>query len=300
MVKERNRAEAARASAEERNDALTLVQARTSLDRDLTAALAWLATYRAEAANQDLMRSLLADAAARGVARHILPFTDWVQGVAFARGGRLLIAADYARKLRLFDTREGRLLGEWERPGGTAQLLVLEAPLPAGSPSPGAAADPKAGLRVLTGGADGRLLLHDLASGEVRDLAGHTATITEMKLLQDGKTCISSSRDGSVYSFDLDSGAGRLLARHAGSASSVAVTADEQLAVSGGRDGNLQLIGLAGAWRDAAPWLIPTGQPVAAPAIASRTPRRRGRWSPPWATTSGSARGISLPAARGW
>lgn len=259
VVLERNRAEAARASAEERNDALTLVQARTSLERDPTAALAWLATYRDQGAHQDVRRSLVADAAARGVARHILPFSDRVRALAFAREGRLLVAADYAKLLRLFDTREGRLLGEWQRPGGSSLLVVLETPPGAG------AADPRAGLRVLTGGADGRLLLVDLESGSTWVFTGHSGVLTGLVVLRDRRTSLSTARDGSVYRCDLETGEGRLLGRHDGSATALALSPDEKLAVSAGRDGRLLLHDLE---RGGPPREIATGVPITALAIS--------------------------------
>ncbi len=195
------------------------------------------------------------------MARHILPFTDRVRAVAFARGGRLLVAADYARKLRLYDTREERLLAEWERPGGSNLLRVLEDPLPAG----GGGGDARKGLRVLTGGTDGRLLLFDLATGATRAFTGHTAVVTSLEILTDGKTSISSSRDGSVYAFDLDSGAGKLLTRHQGGATRVVLSSDQRLAISGGRDGKIHLIDLVGG---AAPAIFDSGSPVAALAVA--------------------------------
>jgi WD40 repeat protein len=227
--------------AEERNDALTLVHARTSLDRDPTATVAWMATYREEAKHQDLLRSLVAEAAARGVARHILKFPERVRAVSFARNGELLVGADYARFLRVYGSRDGSLLGEWERPGGSTLLRVIERPADAAR-----AGGRLAGIEVLTGGVDGRLLLYDLGSGAVKAFTGHGGVVRSLHLLEDGNTAFSSAGDGSVYQWDLGAGSGRLLARHQGSAMALAVSADRKTAVSGGLDGVIFTIDLAG------------------------------------------------------
>ena len=247
VIRERN-------LAEEKNDALTLVHARTSLDRDPTATVAWMATYREEAKHQDLLRSLVAEAAARGVARHILKFSDRVQAVAFARGGELLIGADYARYLRIYDSRDGSLLGEWERPGGTSILRVIETRAPAGG-----SGGRLAGLKVLTGGVDGRLLLFDLEGGASKTFTGHGGLIRSLSVLADGNTAFSSASDGSVYQWDLAAGSGRLLARHEGSARSVAVSADFAAAISGGLDGAIMTLDLVGG---RPPRILRTGQQI--------------------------------------
>jgi WD40 repeat protein len=253
--------------AEEKNDALTLVHARTSLDRDPTATVAWMATYREEARHQDLLRSLVAEAAARGVARHILKFPERVRAVSFARNGELLVGADYARFLRVYGSRDGSLLGEWERPGGTTLLRVIEKP--SAVDSGGAAAGRLAGIQVLTGGVDGRLLLFDLETGEVRVFTGHGGVIRELVVLEDGLTAFSSAGDGSVYQWDLAAGRGRLLTRHQGSAGSVAVSADRRAAVSAGLDGTLRLLDLVG---NRPPRIFATGSRLSDLAIAPGSP----------------------------
>ncbi len=86
VVRERNRAEAARAradgeheaavvarrAAEERATRLTILQAEASLDRDPTAAIAWLKTYPEDGAEWDRLPSIAAAAESRGVARRVL------------------------------------------------------------------------------------------------------------------------------------------------------------------------------------------------------------------------------------
>jgi WD40 repeat protein len=240
VIEQRNVAESQRALAEERNQTLTLVQARTALDRDPTAAAAWLASYPPDAPRQDLARALVADAGARGVARHIFEdFRERVLGLGFARDGDLLVAADFARLLRVYDTESGRLLKELERLGGSTELVIVDRGRVAG------AQEKFAGLIALTGGADGRILETDLSTGAERVFAGHSGRVTGLIALPGGRELVSSARDGAVRVWDRASAQGRQVATHTGGATAIAVPADGRSVVSVGIDGVVRWTPLA-------------------------------------------------------
>src|SRR5262249_26285378 len=101
VVVERNRAEA-------RSRQLTLTQARTSLERDPTAALAWLKTYPKDAPDWDMVRDITADAVSRGIARHILRgHTFGIVDASFSPDGRFLATGAFDR-VHLWEVATGR------------------------------------------------------------------------------------------------------------------------------------------------------------------------------------------------
>jgi hypothetical protein len=103
VVRERNRAERALVESRARADALVLQHAQNALDRDPTAALAWIRAYPRGAADQAAAWNVVVEAEARGVARHAL-FAEESEplSAAISPDGRVLALGNF-RHLLLWD-----------------------------------------------------------------------------------------------------------------------------------------------------------------------------------------------------
>jgi WD40 repeat protein len=120
VVEERNAAQTERGRAvdearraEDRQAELVRLQARTSLRRDPTAAIAWLKAYPSTAPHQEELADVLDEARALGVARHVLRHREWVQDAVFSPDGTSVATACKDGGIRIFDlqTGAGRELG---------------------------------------------------------------------------------------------------------------------------------------------------------------------------------------------
>jgi WD40 repeat protein len=90
ILKERLAATQAQSAAEARANDLLLVQARTQLRQDPTAAIGWLAKFASAGKDMALARDIAADAESRGVARYVLRGKHrQVTGIAFGRDMRV-------------------------------------------------------------------------------------------------------------------------------------------------------------------------------------------------------------------
>src|SRR5262249_27375250 len=97
IVRERNRAEA-------RTNELTLIQARSSLDPDPSATIAWLKTYPTNIAGWGPLRAIAPDAKERGIARHVLRGHEGnVIALTFLPGGRRLVSGSFDFTVRIWD-----------------------------------------------------------------------------------------------------------------------------------------------------------------------------------------------------
>jgi len=101
--RDRSRAELSRAAAEDRSDALRALQAASSVQRDPTAAVAWLKQSRIDDRNVGQAATLLDEALAAGTARHVLRQADWVYGVTFSPDGTELATASKDGHVRIYD-----------------------------------------------------------------------------------------------------------------------------------------------------------------------------------------------------
>jgi eukaryotic-like serine/threonine-protein kinase len=131
VVEERNVAQTERGRAideahraEDRQAALVRLQARTSLRRDPTAAVAWLKAYPATAPHQEELADVLDEARSLGVARHVLRHPEWVLDAVFSPDGSKIATASKDGGIRLYDvaTGEGRELG---RQSGGVESVVF-------------------------------------------------------------------------------------------------------------------------------------------------------------------------------
>lgn len=89
---------------------------------------------------------------------------------------------------------------------------------------------------------DGTLILWDLDTGDiVRQLAGHTDSVTGVDISSDGTHALSSSWDGTIIHWDLQSGKAvqRFVGHQDTGVEGVTYGADDLQAISYGWDGSL-------------------------------------------------------------
>ncbi|HEX8950860.1 MAG TPA: hypothetical protein VF945_03395, partial [Polyangia bacterium] len=110
IVRERNRAEEARAVAESRQRELLLVQARSALEADPTMAAAWLKSYLAAGGDAAPAWAIAAEAASRGVARAVF---DAETATVSPDGSTVATVEPAPRGLAVWHTADGtrRALG---------------------------------------------------------------------------------------------------------------------------------------------------------------------------------------------
>ncbi|MCE9577219.1 MAG: protein kinase, partial [Deltaproteobacteria bacterium] len=201
IVDERNvareasaRAEDARGAAEARQHDLTLLQARSSLDRDPTAAVAWLKSDPAAAGMCSDVSAMIDEAVAQGVARHVWRQRDWVYDARFSPDGTHIATASKDGDVRLYDIATGgfRVLGHHR-----AGLRTV-----AFSPD---------GTSLATGGLDGAILLWPVAGGDPRLIGQQGDAVAALKFERDGAHLVSASEGGPAREWDVARGGGGVL-----------------------------------------------------------------------------------------
>jgi eukaryotic-like serine/threonine-protein kinase len=236
IVAERNRAQngelqaqAARSEVEKNNLELTLLQARTALDHDPTAALAWLLRHPGGEAMAQL-RSLAADAVSRGVSTHVFrSHSGRVTGLAFGPNEHTVISGGADGQLLEYDLRTRAVTRLIEPTGqlwqtlrfpdgktfatiaGDGQVEVVTL----GTPGRGLVVDDPPVLRLAAspdgtqlaaGTVKGRLWIWNLATGARRDLPSHPTEIRALSFSSDGRRLISASFDGTARMTEVETG----------------------------------------------------------------------------------------------
>jgi len=107
VMTQRNRAETQMHIAQDRSEELIFRQAENLLERDPTAALAYLKSYPAGGARATELGGMIDQAVAAGVARHVLRHQGWVMRVAFAKDGQL-VTTDAHGNLTRWDVTTGK------------------------------------------------------------------------------------------------------------------------------------------------------------------------------------------------
>jgi WD40 repeat protein len=150
-----------------------------------------------------------------------------VQGIAFTPDGRRLIACGEAGIAEVWKTHEGVL----ER---TIAVAPERMPLYAAAVSPD-------GRLLALAGLDGRIRLHDLATGRPRrTLEGHADAVYSLAFAPDGNTLASGSVDQTVRCWHPATGEQcACLDGHRGAVYQVSFSADGRRLVSAGTDGEI-------------------------------------------------------------
>jgi WD40 repeat protein len=183
-------AESAQLQALERADELTLLHARAAVERDPNEAIAWLRTLSPGFKRWTAVRTIAADARARGFATILRGHTQTVGDVAFTPDGKRLISCSDDYTVRVWDLENGkaRILT-----GHTDEVWRLEL-----SPD---------GRHVATASKDRTARLWTLDTGESRVLSGHGGPVDGVGFTADGRRLVTSSRgDGLLRVWDVGSG----------------------------------------------------------------------------------------------
>jgi WD40 repeat protein len=161
VVAERDIAFAARASAEDRERELVLVQAKTSLRKDPTAALAWLKHRPIGERDVPEAVEIVDEAVALGVARHVFRTGGWVSDVEVSADSQTVVVAGHDSMLRAYDVRSGAGREVGHAPSPLEAIAI--------------ACD---GQTVVTGGMFGEVIAWSLAGAQPRTLVtgGHAVT----------------------------------------------------------------------------------------------------------------------------
>ncbi len=232
VVVERNHTAVERDRATGENNRLRLMQANAVLERDPTAATAWLKTHRVEPGLAARAVEVAARAKAAGVARHVLTLPgDTPLQVCLAGSGELAGVLGRDGAIWLFDLVRGtrQQLGRLpEAPTaclfaqGDSQLVatagrrggMMSARLPAGPVRaldvPGgavAAVRPLADGRLLVTGRDRRVHLVGLEGSPTRPLADLPAALGEIVPAPAGPAAYAADGAGGLWRIPLEGGA---------------------------------------------------------------------------------------------
>jgi WD40 repeat protein len=173
----RRESEDARRQALERADELTLLHARTAVDRDPNETVAWLRSLSPGFTRWSAVRTIAADARARGFATILQGHTQTINDLAFTRDGKHLVTGSDDDTVRIWNLESGavRILT-----GHTDEIWRLEL-----SPD---------GRFVASSGKETAVRLWDLQTGETRWIASHPGPVYGIAFTPDSRQIITGSR----------------------------------------------------------------------------------------------------------
>jgi WD40 repeat protein/serine/threonine protein kinase len=221
-------ASAERAKAEARAHEMIVVEARTSLDRDPAASVAWLKSYPETAEGFSSVVAIAANAQRLGAARHVLRHTAAVQRVAISHDGRYAASAGDGLSLRIWDIVSGKLVISLADPSRTAEIAF--------SPVEDV---------LIAGAENGAVRIVDVAAGTERFVRAHDAQVTSLAFAPDGRSFVTGGDDKAVRLWSLPAGTSRLLARHTAEVDDVAISPDGLTVASTGKDNVLRIVSLS-------------------------------------------------------
>jgi WD40 repeat protein len=206
IIRERNEArrqsavaEHQRIVAETARNGLILAQARSSLEHDPTATVAWLKTYAARApGSAALVHELAVDAAGRGVARHVFRRSDTqTYAATFSPDGKRFAMAENDR-VRIIDLATGRTLMVIPNQRAVDRLEY----------------SPDGKWLALINSGSPQIRLWNLDDNTVKDLSGYRADAWAMRFSPDSRLLASSDVEGEVRLWNLNDNRSTILHAH--------------------------------------------------------------------------------------
>jgi hypothetical protein len=187
IVRERDRAEAARAQAEARTHELTMIHARSALERDPTEAVAWLETYPETGPSWREVATIAALAEHRGVARwvHELFPRSWIRDLRLSADGTIAVLCDEMQEIKVVGVQTGEIK-TFRHPGNARWVELVDRD-----------------RSVVAAGEDGVLLVFDRATGVSRQLGVHPGGVRALAVMPGADRVVTGGQDGALRIFDV-------------------------------------------------------------------------------------------------
>jgi WD40 repeat protein len=220
IVRERDRAEAARAQAEARTHELTMIHARSALERDPTEAVAWLETYPETGPSWREVATIAAQAEHRGVARwvHELFPRSWIRDLRLSSDGTVAVLCDEMQEIKVVGVDTGQIKA-FRHPGNARWVELV---------------DHDRG--VVAAGEDGVLLVFDRKTGVSRQLGIHPGGVRALAVMPGGGSVVTGGQDGVLRIFDVATGTAHVLGTHEGAIDALVISPRGDVVASVGRD----------------------------------------------------------------
>jgi WD40 repeat protein len=224
IVRERDRAEAARAQAEARTHELTMIHARSALERDPSEAVAWLKTYPESGPSWREVATIAAQAEHRGIARwvHELFPRSWIRDLRLSADGKTAVLCDELQEIAVVAVDTGEMK-RFRHPGNARWVELVDHD-----------------RAVVAAGDDGVLLVLDRASGKARRLGVHPGGVRALAVVPGGERIVTGGQDGLVRTFDVSTGDMHVLGGHEAAVDSLVFVPSGNLVASVGRDAMLR------------------------------------------------------------
>jgi WD40 repeat protein/serine/threonine protein kinase len=232
ILEQREAAERKEAEAVRRNDELTVLQARTSLESDPNKAIAWLKSLSPSFSRWSSVRVLAADAEARGLAKVVRGHNGAVNSLAFSPDGSLLATASHDKTLRLLSisTGEIRVLE-----GHTDEVWQV------------AFSGNEQNFLMASASKDTTIRLWDPKTGRAaRELQGHTSGVRGTTFSPDGTRLASCSWDDTARIWDTTTGAATIFAMGSKCVGGIAFSPDGARFATAGSDNVIRVWGASG------------------------------------------------------